>query len=276
MFADRLTALRRERGFSQEQLADMLGVTRQSVSKWEAGSTMPELEKLVALADEFGTGVDYLVRENMPRAQSAAIPEEPAAAGTPVESEQHEAATPVSSTEVMQQLGELKQQLQRQRGYEYKSKAHIGSLPLVHVKFVYNGMALAKGVVAIGNAAVGVVAVGAFSAGVLSTGGFALGLLSLGGLAFGGIALGGLAVGVVAVGGCAVGMYALGGAAIGQQVAVGGAALSDKIAIGAKASAEHAHTIGQTSRADSAIGVFINRYCTGVNRFFAMLFTGKL
>ena len=48
MFAENLQALRKKKGWSQEQLAVAIGVTRQTVSKWELGSTTPELEKLVA------------------------------------------------------------------------------------------------------------------------------------------------------------------------------------------------------------------------------------
>lgn len=55
-FADNLVRLRREKGFSQEQLADLMDVSRQAVSKWEAGQTMPDLPKLVAL----GGPVRYL------------------------------------------------------------------------------------------------------------------------------------------------------------------------------------------------------------------------
>ena len=60
-FSEKLTELRRRRGLSQEQLADFLGVTRQSVSKWESGSVMPELGKLIAMADFFGVTLDEVV-----------------------------------------------------------------------------------------------------------------------------------------------------------------------------------------------------------------------
>ena len=46
-FAENLMALRRSRNWSQEELGEKLGVTRQTVSKWELGQTTPELEKLV-------------------------------------------------------------------------------------------------------------------------------------------------------------------------------------------------------------------------------------
>ena len=61
-FSEKLMTLRRRNGLSQEQLADTLGVTRQSVSKWEGGTAMPELVKLIALSELFGVTVDYLVK----------------------------------------------------------------------------------------------------------------------------------------------------------------------------------------------------------------------
>ena len=64
-FSEKLTGLRRKSGMSQEQLADRLGVTRQSVSKWEGGTAMPELVKLISLSELFGVSVDYLVKDWM-------------------------------------------------------------------------------------------------------------------------------------------------------------------------------------------------------------------
>ena len=49
-FAEHLMSLRRQRGWSQEELGNQVGVTRQTVSKWEMGQSTPELEKLVELA----------------------------------------------------------------------------------------------------------------------------------------------------------------------------------------------------------------------------------
>ena len=60
-FSEKLSQLRRKAGLSQEQLADRLGVTRQSVSKWESGTAVPELGKLIALSELFEVSVDYLV-----------------------------------------------------------------------------------------------------------------------------------------------------------------------------------------------------------------------
>ena len=60
--SERITALRTARGLSQEALAQRLGVSRQSISKWETGASTPELDKLTALADLFGLTLDELVR----------------------------------------------------------------------------------------------------------------------------------------------------------------------------------------------------------------------
>ena len=57
-FAENLMGLRRGRGGSQEELGDRLGVSRQTVSKWETGQTTPELEKLVELAAVFDRSIE--------------------------------------------------------------------------------------------------------------------------------------------------------------------------------------------------------------------------
>lgn len=59
---ERLQALRRSRGLSQEQLAEQVGVSRQAVSKWELDESVPELEKVVLLSEYFGVTADYLLK----------------------------------------------------------------------------------------------------------------------------------------------------------------------------------------------------------------------
>ena len=63
MLGEKLYQLRRTRGMSQEQLAERIGVSRQTISKWEGGLSTPDLEKLIALAECFETSIDALVRE---------------------------------------------------------------------------------------------------------------------------------------------------------------------------------------------------------------------
>ena len=61
-FNDRLADLRRRKGLSQEQLGYELGVSRQTVSKWELGQSYPDFQKLVLLSDYYEMSLDELVR----------------------------------------------------------------------------------------------------------------------------------------------------------------------------------------------------------------------
>jgi transcriptional regulator with XRE-family HTH domain len=60
--AQRLADLRREHGFSQEELAEKLGLSRQAVSKWERAESSPDTDNLIALARLYGTSLDELLR----------------------------------------------------------------------------------------------------------------------------------------------------------------------------------------------------------------------
>lgn len=55
--------LRKEKGLSQEQLAELLSVSRQSISKWESGQTYPEINKLIILSDLFNITLDDLLKD---------------------------------------------------------------------------------------------------------------------------------------------------------------------------------------------------------------------
>lgn len=63
--ADRILQFRKALGLSQEQLAEQIGVSRQSISKWETGQSTPELDKLVALSKVFGISTDELLGNNV-------------------------------------------------------------------------------------------------------------------------------------------------------------------------------------------------------------------
>lgn len=62
-FAEALRLARKERGLSQEDLAEMLGVSRQAVSKWELGEGYPEVEKLMLLSKQLGISLDSLLMD---------------------------------------------------------------------------------------------------------------------------------------------------------------------------------------------------------------------
>ncbi|MDD3340888.1 MAG: helix-turn-helix transcriptional regulator [Bacilli bacterium] len=62
-FREKLQKLRKERGYSQEDLADVIGVSRQAVSKWESGTSYPETEKLIELSKLFSISLDEFLKE---------------------------------------------------------------------------------------------------------------------------------------------------------------------------------------------------------------------
>ena len=62
--SQKIAELRKSHNWSQEELAYRLGVTRQSVGKWESDAALPELDKVVQMADIFGVTTDYLLKGN--------------------------------------------------------------------------------------------------------------------------------------------------------------------------------------------------------------------
>lgn len=62
ILADKIIEERKKNGWTQEDLAQKLGVSRQSVSKWESAGAIPDLKKIIQLADLFGVSTDYLLK----------------------------------------------------------------------------------------------------------------------------------------------------------------------------------------------------------------------
>ena len=69
IFADKLILLRKKAGWSQEELADQMNVTRQSVSKWEGAQSVPDLEKMLRPSELFGVSTDYLLKDEIEEAE---------------------------------------------------------------------------------------------------------------------------------------------------------------------------------------------------------------
>ena len=63
ILADKITEERKKNGWSQEELADKLGVSRQAVSKWESAGSVPDLQRVIQLAEIFWVSTDYLLRD---------------------------------------------------------------------------------------------------------------------------------------------------------------------------------------------------------------------
>ena len=212
---EKIYNLRTEKGFSQEALGEKLGVSRQSVSKWETDQSVPELDKIVAISEVFGVSTDYLLKEEEEAYLEKEGPRE-------------------------EEFIREGYRCNRRGHYEYKSKKMIGNLPLVHIN-LGTGIYRAKGIIAVGTIAEGGFAVGLAAMGGFSIGIVSLGILALANLAFGIIAFGSFAVGVISIGAFAFGIFSMGAMTFGQfafgasahgaQVAVGDVA-SGKIALG--------------------------------------------
>ncbi|MDD7025398.1 MAG: helix-turn-helix transcriptional regulator, partial [Oscillospiraceae bacterium] len=65
ILADKITALRKQNGWSQEELAEKMDISRQSVSKWESGTSIPDLDKVIRLSGIFGVSTDYLLKDEI-------------------------------------------------------------------------------------------------------------------------------------------------------------------------------------------------------------------
>ena len=184
---DKLAKLRRENNYTQEQLADILGVSRQSVSKWESDVAYPETDKLVKLGELYNCSMDYLLKDDVgDRSEDSA---------------------------------EKKQRAPiyfdfRNFNFERKSSKTVHGVPLWHINIGLGRTA--KGIIAIGFKAKGIISLGIFSLGLLSLGVFSLGLISLGAFALGLIALGSISAGFIALGAVCFGVLAIGAVAIGQ------------------------------------------------------------
>ena len=198
---EKLSKLRKENNYTQEQLADILGVSRQAVSKWESDISYPETEKLLRIGELYECSMDYLLRDG--ESESVFVPR------------------------------------LRVNAFEKVSKRSVLGLPLWHINIGYGRTA--KGVIAIGLSAKGILSIGLFSIGIISFGVFALGILALGVLAIGllaagsiscgVIALGAVSIGVVSVGATAVGYFSIGALAVGKYFALGDHAIA-QIALG--------------------------------------------
>lgn len=73
ILADKIIEERKKNGWTQEELAQKLGVSRQSVSKWESAGAIPDLKKIIQLADLFGVSTDYLLKDEVEKENTETI-----------------------------------------------------------------------------------------------------------------------------------------------------------------------------------------------------------
>lgn len=198
-FQYELQHLRKQAGLSQDELGERLGVSRQTISKWENGTSYPDMLNLMTISSFFSVSVDSLITDTPAQQQPAKVQEQ-------------------SDTRTAR------------FHYEYKSKRTVCGMPLVHVN-IGNGLYKAKGFLAVGMISKGVISIGIAAVGLISFGVAAFGLFAMAAIALGFFAMGGVAAGIVAIAGTAVGVFALGGIAAGVS-SVGGVAAGTHIAVG--------------------------------------------
>ncbi len=73
LLSEKIMSLRKRNGWSQEELAQRLGVSRQSVSKWESMASMPDIQKIMAMSELFGVSTDYLLKDELEELPATAI-----------------------------------------------------------------------------------------------------------------------------------------------------------------------------------------------------------
>ena len=203
---EKLSKLRKEYNYTQEQLADILGVSRQSISKWESDIAYPETDKLVKMGKLFDCSMDYLLKEDISEKQG------------------------LQPTEKESLWDKLKLQI-----HERKSEKMIFGMPLYHIgrnahgffaiglkaRGIFSFGLMSRGVFSFGLLSLGVVSIGLLSLGLISAGIFSAGLLAVGSIAIGLFAAGAISIGLISFGALSVGCFSTGALAIGKYVAVG-------------------------------------------------------
>ena len=203
---EKLSKLRKEYNYTQEQLADILGVSRQSISKWESDIAYPETDKLIKMGKLFECSMDYLLNEDITEKKG------------------------LQPTEKESIWDKLKKQL-----HERKSEKMIFGMPLYHIgrnahgffaigfkaRGVFSFGLISRGIFSVGLLSLGVISIGVLSLGLISAGVFSAGLLAVGSIALGLFAAGAISVGLMSFGALSVGYFSTGALAIGKYAAVG-------------------------------------------------------
>lgn len=211
---DFIYKLRKEKGYSQTDLANELGVSYKAVSKWETNEAQPKLSRLKDLAQVFDISVDELI--NCRIADNDAVE---------------------NKGDKKTLFGIIGTSSKSKKHYEFTSeKKTKKGLPYLHINLGLgeNGkIRRANGIFAVGIIAKGIISLGIISTGIIAVGAIALGLIALGSISLGaliavgsvaigvGVSVGGIAIGSVAVGGVAIGLLSVGGLSIGVAAHTG-------------------------------------------------------
>ena len=203
---EKLSKLRKESNYTQEQLAEILGVSRQSISKWESDIAYPETDKLIKMGKLFECSMDYLLNEDITEKQGT----------QPTEKE--------SFCDIF-----------KKQFHERKSAKMVFGMPLYHIgknahgffavgirsRGIFSIGLMSRGIFSLGLLSLGLISFGILSLGLISIGALTLGLLAVGSIAFGLFAAGAISVGLISFGALSVGCFSTGALAVGKYAAVG-------------------------------------------------------
>ena len=238
--SEKLQLLRNNNRLSQEELAEKLGISRQAISKWESGKSIPDLNKLVSISELYNVTIDSLVKDT----DEIYI----------LDSKEIK----ISAEQKPEKVDDKKTQLviNINRGYpleyEYKSNKILFGLPLVHIN-IGRGFKKSRGIISIGNISCGIISLGFISYGILSFGFISIGLITLALLSIGLLlAVGVISLGIFSIGEVSVGIFSIGAISIGKY-AVGASAIASDIAIGDYARANIA--IGNNAEGTQSISL---------------------
>ena len=88
ILADKITELRKKNGWSQEELAEKLDVSRQSISKWESAQSAPDMNRILKMSEIFGVSTDYLLKDTINSLPGEPVLESDAGSARPVSMEE--------------------------------------------------------------------------------------------------------------------------------------------------------------------------------------------
>ncbi len=220
---EKISKERKALNYTQEQLAEILGVSRQTISKWESDIAYPETEKLIKLGKIFECSMDYLLNEDMDNRD-----------GYPREADNQTHNGGKDKLDMDSAIDKISTYI-RSQCRERKSEKMVCGMPLYHIgkdargffaiglkaRGVFAIGLRARGVVSLGLLSIGVLSIGLLSIGLAALGTLALGLLAVGSIALGLFAAGAISIGIVSFGALSIGCFSSGAMAIGHYIAIG-------------------------------------------------------
>lgn len=208
-FGDKLSKLRKNKNYTQEELAELLGVSRQSISKWESNIAYPETDKLIKLGKIFNCSMDYLLNDNI--------------------EEENNNNKSLFNFQFKEKISDKK--IFGMPLYHIGRNAHGFFAIGLKAKGVFSLGLISRGICSLGLLSLGIISIGLLSISLLAIGCLSIGILSIGAIALGVFSIGAISIGLISIGALSIGLFSKGALAIGKYIAIGDNAIA-MIAIG--------------------------------------------